>query len=68
MVGVAERLRHLVVAQENEGSNPSVHPNTDVSTSVLGRAQGCSAELHSARASGTQPGRRRLGGGAAPMR
>ncbi len=29
MVGVAERLRHLVVAQENEGSNPSVHPNSD---------------------------------------
>jgi hypothetical protein len=27
LVGVAERLRHLVVAQENEGSNPSVHPS-----------------------------------------
>jgi hypothetical protein len=30
LVGVAERLRHLVVAQENEGSNPSVHPNSHV--------------------------------------
>ncbi len=26
VVGVAERLRRQVVALENEGSNPSVHP------------------------------------------
>ncbi len=26
MVGVAEWLRHLVVAQETVGSNPTAHP------------------------------------------
>jgi hypothetical protein len=29
MVGVAEWLRHLVVAQETVGSNPTAHPRQD---------------------------------------
>ena len=36
MVGVAEWLRHLVVAQKTVGSNPTAHPNQNA-TDFAGR-------------------------------